>query len=134
MPVSHLYVFFGKMSIHVFCPLFNFFIFRCMNCLYALYINPFLIMLLLLLSQVSRVQLLSLANISSNPLVVFLLMASFAMQNLLGLIRFSLFIFTFTSFVLRKQIKKKKSYNLCQSVLPLYSFWSFMVLSPTFSF
>ena len=80
-----------------------------MNCLYVLYINPLYInlMLLLLLSHVSSVQLLSLANISSIPYAVFLLMVSFAVQKLLGLIRFNLFVFTFTSFVIRKQIKKK---------------------------
>ena len=98
------------MLIHGFCPLFNFFIFSCMNCLYVLYINPLYInpMLLLLLCHVSSVQLLSLANIYSIPYAVFLLMVSFAVQKLLGLIRFNLFIFTFTSFVIRKQIKKKK--------------------------
>ena len=128
MPVNHLYVFFRKMLIHGFCPLFNFFIFSCMNCLYVLYINPLYInpMLLLLLCHVSSVQLLSLANISSIPYAVFLLTVSFAVQKLLGLIRFNLFIFTFTSFVIRKQIKKKKTKidNLCQIVLPLYPFWS----------
>ena len=104
-----------------------------MNCLYVLYINPLYInpMLLLLLCHVSSVQLLSLANISFIPYAVFLLTVSFAVQKLLGLIRFNLFIFTFTSFVIRKQIKKKKRQFMskCSSFV---SFLEFVVLSPTF--
>ena len=41
--VHSLYVFFGEMSIYVFCPLFDwgvFLILSCISCLYSLEINP----------------------------------------------------------------------------------------------
>ena len=45
MPLGHLYVFFGEMSIRVFCPFFNqavwgFLILSCMSYLYIFVINP----------------------------------------------------------------------------------------------
>ena len=57
--VSHLYIFFGKMSAQVFCPIFDFF--ACLfvlilSCLYILNINPSLIA--------------SFANIFSHPVGV----------------------------------------------------------------
>ena len=47
MPVGHLYVFFGEMSIHVLCPfLIGLFVFvcelSCIGSLYSLDINPLL--------------------------------------------------------------------------------------------
>ena len=45
MPVGHLYVFFGKMSVQVLCPFLNpifKFILSCMNSLYILDINHLL--------------------------------------------------------------------------------------------
>ena len=47
-PVGHLFVFFGEMSIQVFCPFFSwavcvFFLLRCMSCLYILEIKPLLV-------------------------------------------------------------------------------------------
>ena len=45
MPIGHLHVFFGEMSIQVFCTFCNrvvwdFFMLNCMSCLYILDINP----------------------------------------------------------------------------------------------
>ena len=43
VPVGHLYIFLGEMSIQVFCPFFNWIIFLLLsyiNCLYILEINP----------------------------------------------------------------------------------------------
>ena len=47
LPIGHLYVFFGKMSIQIFCPFLNwivwdFFTLTCMSSLYVLDINPLL--------------------------------------------------------------------------------------------
>ena len=79
VPVNHLHVFFGQMSIHIFCELFVwivwYLVLRCMSCLYVLDINP--------LSYASF------ANILSHFIgcLFVLSMVSFAMQQLLGLIR-----------------------------------------------
>ena len=83
MPIGHLYVYFGKMSIQVFCPFFNwavFLILSCMGCLYILDNNPILVI--------------SLANIFSSSVgcLSVLLMVFFAVWKLLSLIRFHLFI------------------------------------------
>ena len=82
--VSHLYIF-GKMSIHVFCPFFDwavwFLTLSGMRCLCILDINH-----------------VSFANIFSYPIdcLFILSIVSFAIQKLLSLIRAHLFIFTFT--------------------------------------
>ena len=91
VPISHLYVFFGKMSIQVFCQFFNqvsFFILSCMSCLHILDINP--------LSVISFVNVFS----HSVGYLFILLMVSFAAQKLLSLIRSHLFIFAFISIAL----------------------------------
>ena len=80
MPVGHLYVFFGKMSIQILCPFFNWVGFvgaggmlNCMSSLYILYINP--------LSAISF------ANIFSHSVdgVFILLIISFTVQKLFSL-------------------------------------------------
>ena len=94
MPVGHLYVFFGKISIQVFCPFLTglfgccFFMLSCMSCLHILNINPLILV--------------SFADIFSHSIdcLFFLLMISFATQKLLHLIRSHLFIFAFVSFTL----------------------------------
>ena len=109
------------MSIQVFCILFKLdslgflFIVSCMNCLYILNINPLLVI--------------SFANIFSHSegCPCTLSMVFFAVQKFLSLIRSCLFIFVY--FILDF---KKCCYNLCQSVLPMFSFRSFIVSGLTF--
>ena len=81
-----------------------------MSCLYILNINPLLVTTLVWL--------------------FILLMVSFASQNL-SLIRSNLFIFAFVSFALGER-SKKYCYNLCQSVLPMFSSRNFRVSGLTF--
>ena len=89
MPVGHLYVFFGKMSTHFFCPFLNqdfvFLMLSCMSFSYILDINPLTVT--------------SFANIISNSVycLFVLLIVSFAMQKLISLIRPNLFGFAFVS-------------------------------------
>ena len=91
MFVSHLYVFFGEMSVrsfpHFLIGLFVFLALSCMSCLYILEINP--------LSVVSFVVIFS----HSEGSLLTLLIVSFAVQKLLSLIRFQLFIFIFISVI-----------------------------------
>ena len=68
--------------------LFVFLVLNCMNCLYILEINP--------LSVVSFAIIFS----HSKDCLLILLIVSFAMQKLLSLIRFHLFIFVFISITL----------------------------------
>ena len=90
--VSHLYVFFGEMSVWVFCPLliglFAFLVLSCMSCLCILEINPW--------SVVSFAIIFS----HSEGCLFTLLMVSFAVQKLLSLIRPLLFTFVFISVTL----------------------------------
>ena len=110
MFVSHLYVFFGEMSVYVFFPLSDwvvcfFLVLSCMSCLYILEIN--------LLSVVSVAIIFS----YSEGCLFILLIVSFAVQKLLSLIRCHLFIFDIISFALGHKSKKKKNcYNLCRRV------------------
>ena len=78
MFVSHLYVFFGEMSVWVFFPLFDCVVFLAvsfLSCLYALEINP--------LSVVSFAIIFS----HSKGYLFTLLIVSLAVQKLLSLIR-----------------------------------------------
>ena len=93
MFLSHLAVFFGKMSVSVFCPnfligLFVFLALSCMNCFYILEINP--------LSVVSFAIIFS----HSEGCLFTLLIVPFVVQKLLILIRSHLFIFVFISITL----------------------------------
>ena len=100
VPVSCLYVFFGKISIQVFCPFFDWvvclfvLILSCMNCLYILDINPFLVI--------------SFASIFSHSIssLFVLSVVSLAVQNLLSLI-IPFVYFCFYFFCLRRWILKK---------------------------
>ena len=92
VPVGHLYVFFGKMSVQVFCPFFDWVVvsllLSCMSCLYILEIKPLLVA--------------SFANNFSHSIgcLFVLFMVSFAVQKLISLIRSHLFIFAFISIAL----------------------------------
>ena len=92
MLLGHLYVFFGEMSIQVFCPFLDwvvcFLILSCMSGLYIMEINPLSVD--------------SFANIFSHSEgCLFVLFAvSFVLQKLLSFIRSHLFIFVFISITL----------------------------------
>ena len=92
MFVSHLYVFFGKMSVyslaHFLIELFIFLELSCMSCLYIFEINC--------LSVVSVAIIFS----HSEGHLFTLLIVSFVVQKLLSLIRSHLFIFAFISITL----------------------------------
>ena len=92
MFVSHLYVFFGEMSVRSFpyfwIGLFVLLVLSCMSCLYILEINP--------LSVVSLAIIFS----YSEGCLFTLLIVSFAVQKLLSLIRSHLFNFIFVSITL----------------------------------
>jgi len=95
-------VFFGKLSIYIFHPFFDwvefyfyfFFISSCMNCLYILRVD------LLLVTWF--------ANIFSHSMgcLFVLFMVSIALQELLSLIRLNLFIFVFIFITLGDGSKK----------------------------
>ena len=107
MPVGHLYVFVGKMSIQIFCPfLIGLIVFLLMSYLCILGINP--------------LSVISLANIFSHSVSCLFTSwtVSFAMQNLLILIMSHLFIFAFVSFAFGDR-SKKYCYDLCQRVFCL---------------
>ena len=86
-----IYVFFGEMSVQIFCPLFDWVVFlvlSCMNGLYILEINP--------LSTVSFAIVFS----HSEGCLFALLIVSLAVQKLLNLIKSHLFTFVFISITL----------------------------------
>ena len=100
MPVSHLYIFFGKLSIQVFCPFFDwvvcccFFILSCMSCSYILDINPLLVIQFATIPQVC---------------LFVLLMVSSAVQKLLSLIRSRSFTYVIHQQIFIEQIPKASS-------------------------
>ena len=83
-----------RSSAHYLIRLLLFLILSCTSCLYILEINPLSVT--------------SFANIFSHSVgcLFVLLMVSFAMQKLLGLIRSHLFIFAFISLALGDRSKK----------------------------
>ena len=117
--VSHLYVFFGEMPVQVFSPLFDgWFVFlalSCMSCLYILEINP--------LSVVSFAIIFS----HSAGCLFSLLIVSFAVQQLLSLIRSDLFTFVFISITLGGGSQRILLWFMSSSVLPMFSSESFIV-------
>ena len=121
--ISHLYVFFGEMSVQVFCPLFDWVVrfsgIGCMSCLYILKINS--------LSVASLAIIFS----HSEGYLFTLLIVSFIVQKLLSLIRSHLFIFVFISITLRDGSQRILLWFMTESVLPVflqefYSFWSYV--------
>ena len=116
-------VFFGKMSIQVFCPFFNsvfcFLIFSCMSSLYILDIN-----------HLSDTMFANLFSDSVGGLFV-LLMVFFAVQKLLSLIRFHWLVFA--SCVSQGDISKKTLVRpMSKSLPPVFSSRNFMVLGLPF--
>ena len=90
MFVGRLYIFFGKMSIQVFCPFFHwvvgcFLLLSCINCLYILEIKT-----------LSVASFETIFSRSVSCLFVFFLV-SFAVQKFVNLIRSIWFIFAFMS-------------------------------------
>ena len=114
-----MYVFFGELSIYVFCPFFNwvicFLLLNCRSYLYILEINPLSVA--------------SFANIFSQSVycLFFLFMVSFAVQKHLSLIRSHLFIFAFISIALVDWPKKTLLQFMSENVLPMFPSKSFMV-------
>ena len=74
----------------------------------------------------------SFAIIFSHSVHFFFVIVSFAVPKLLSLITCLLFIFAFVSFALgRKKSLPQNCYNLCQSILPMFSS-SFIISGLTF--
>ena len=124
VPIGYLYVFFGEISIYVFCPFST-----------GLFVCLFLLLLLLLslwavciFWRLRPYQSHHLQIFSSSPQVAFsLFMVSFVVQNLLSLIRFHLFITAFISIALGDWPKKTLVQFIPENVLPMFSSRSFMV-------
>ena len=93
MFLSHLYVFFGEMSVYFFGSLligsFIFLELSCRSCLYIFEINSLSVSLFAIISSHSE-----------GCLFHTLLIVSFVVQKLLSLIRSHLFIFAFISNIL----------------------------------
>ena len=125
MFITHLYVYFGEMSVspktgetffsHFLIGLFVFLILRCMICLYILEINP--------LSVASFAIIFS----HSEGCLFILFIVSFAVQRLLSLIRSHLFIFVFISITLGGESKRNLLPFTSKSVLAMFSSKSFIV-------
>ena len=110
VPVGHLYIFFGKISIHIFCHFLTRCFFGIQFCVLFVYfdINPLLVT--------------SFANIFFHLihcLFILFLLVPFAEQKILSLIRPHFFVFAFVSFDLGDRSKKKYCCNLCQRVFCL---------------
>ena len=115
MSTGHLHVFFGEMSIKVFCPFFDwiFLLLSCMVCLFE--IKPWSIA--------------SFANTFSHSLgclFFFFFMVLFAVQKVVSLIRSPLFICGFISITLGDLPKKTKVQFMSENILPMLSSRSFM--------
>ena len=104
-----------RSSAHFLIGLFVFLILSCMNCLYILDINSLFVI--------------SFANIFCHSVgcLYILSVVSYAVQELLSLIRSHLFIFAFISFALGDRSKKILLQFMSKNVLPMFSSRSFMV-------
>ena len=122
MPLGHVYVFLVKClfrsSAHFLTRLFVFLILSSISCLYILEINP--------LSVVSLSKVFS----HSEGCLFILFMVSFAVQKLLSLIKFHLFVFI--SITLGGGSKKLLLWWMSKSVFPMPSSKSFIVSGLTF--
>ena len=92
MCISHLYVFFGEMSVYVFCPLWGWVV-----CFSGTELHELLVIL-----EINPLSAVSFAIIFSHSedCLFTLLIVSFAVQKLLSLIRSHLFTFGFISVTL----------------------------------
>ena len=117
MPIDHLYVFSGEMFISVSCQFLYWVVFflllNCRSCLYILEIKP--------LSVTSFAN-----NWSQSVGCLFVLFViSFAVQRLVSLLRFHLFVFI--SIALGDCSKKALVQFMSENVLSIFSSRSFMV-------
>ena len=115
-------VFFGEMSIQVFCPLFDWVVFIVVVELSELFVyfgvcNYFL--------SFCRLPFLSFFFF----FFLFFFLVSFAVQKLISLIRSYLFIFVFISIVLWDWPEKTFVCSMSENVLPMFSSRSYSVLS-----
>ena len=91
MFISHLYVFFGEVSVYVFFPHFDWagsLVLSCMSCLYILEINPLLVVSFDIIFS------------HSEDCLFTLLIISIVVQKFLSLIRSHLFTFVFIAITL----------------------------------
>ena len=124
MPVGHLYISFGKISVHILYPFFNqvvcFLLLSCVSSLYILEINPLLDIWF--------------ASIFSQfvDCLFILFLVSFALQKLFNL-KSHLFIFSFVFLVPVDMVFAKSFLRpMSKSLLPIFSPRSFRVLDLTF--
>ena len=112
MSVSHLYVFFGEMSIHVFCPFFDFFVFWMLSLRSSLYIL-----------DISPLSVVSFVNIFSHSVscLFVLLTVSFPVQKLFILMKSQKFIFAFVSFAFGDISWKKLLWPMSERLFPRFS-------------
>ena len=84
--------------------------------------------------DINPLSVISLANIFSHSVgcLLVLSMISFAVQKVVSLIRFYLFVFAFISFTLEEVSKKILLQSMSKSVLPMFSSGSFIVSSLIF--
>ena len=96
VPVGHLYIFFGKISMYIFCHFLTRFFFDIQFCV------------LFMCFDINSLLVTSFANIFFHLIhcLFILLMVSFAKQKILSLIRPHLFVFAFVSFALGDRSKK----------------------------
>ena len=109
-----------RSSAHFLTELFVLLILSCISCSYILEINP--------LSVVSFENILS----HAEGCLFVLFMAFFTVQKLLSLIKAHLFIFVFISVTLGGRLRKILLWFMSKSVLPMFSFKSFIVSHLTF--
>ena len=108
-------VYLGLLPIFWLGCLGGFLLLSCMKCLYILEIKPLLVT--------------SFANIFSQSIgcLFILLMASFAVQKLISLIRSHLFTFAYISIALGDWPEKTLVWFMSENVLPMFSSRNFMV-------
>ena len=120
MSVGHLYIFFGEMSIQVYCTFFN------------LVAGFFLLLSYISYLHILKIKPLSVASFETifSHFVGFLFgffMVSFVVQKLVILIRSHWFIFAFISAALEDRPKKIFVQLMLENVFPMFSSRSLMV-------
>ena len=119
MPVGPLYVFFGQMSIQVFCPFFYWVV-----CYWYWVVWAVSIFWILPSCQSCNLQIFFPVQLSC---LFILSVVSFAVQKLLHLIRSHLFIFSFIYFTLGDRSQSIFLWVMSKDVLPVLSPKSFTV-------